>query len=127
MVLVGDHLPAFELEGGVAAGARAPEVGEQGDEGAGERRVLGFVMVDVIGEVFEAAGDVRGFVAGAGEEVAGGDDDGGRGEGGEGGNRPGEALGEERSGGRCLDDRGGFRWQEGRFLARQRWTPGIGV
>ena len=40
MVLIGDERPAFVLEVGDAARARAVEVGQERDHGAGQRRVL---------------------------------------------------------------------------------------
>ena len=74
MLLVCNQLPAFQLKARLSLRARAGKVGQERDHGARQRRMLRLVMIDVLRDVLQAAGDVRRFVAGGGEDVVSGDD-----------------------------------------------------
>ena len=54
--------------------ARAGKIRQERDHGARQRRMLRLVMVDMLRDVLQAAGDVRRFVARGGEDVVSGDD-----------------------------------------------------
>ena len=58
---------AFDVAIGISGGTRSVEIGQQGGHGAGQGRMLRFVAVDVLGQVFQAAGEVLRLIVGQAE------------------------------------------------------------